>query len=188
MVFRHTRFTLVGAVTLACAFAALPLQAQVASAPELKAAFLLNFVKFTTWPASVSPDGADLTMCVVGDGRVVVALDEVTQGQRVDGRDIVVVALADYDDVRRCQLLYASGLPADREQSLVEATRGRPILTASDSSTFMKRGGVAAFHNVGGRMKFSVNPLAAERAQLRISSRLLSLAVIVKDGYDVQTR
>ena len=179
---------LISVVTLLCALAAVPFQAQVTTAPELKAAFLLNFVKFTTWPESVAPDGADLTMCVVGDERVVVALDEVTEGQRIDGRGIVVAALADQDDVQRCHLLYASGLRAGREQSLVEATRGRPILTASDSSTFMKRGGVAAFHNVGGRMKFSVNPLAAERAQLRISSRLLSLAVIVKDGYDVQTR
>ena len=188
MAFRHTRPTLIGAVTLACAFAALPLQAQVATAPEVKAAFLLNFVKFTTWPASAAPYGADLTMCVVGDGRVVLALDEVTHGQRIDGRGIVVVELADQDDVRRCHLLYASGLRADREQSLVEATRGRPILTASDSSTFMKRGGIAAFHIAGGRMKFSVNPSAAKRAQLRISSRLLSLAAIVKDGNDVQIR
>ena|SRR5688572_15109563 len=188
MAFRHTRPMLIGAFTLAWAFAVLPLQAQVATAPEVKAAYLLNFVKFTTWPAGVAPDGADLTMCVIGDERVLVALDEVTHGQRIEGRGIIVVALADQDDARGCHLVYASGLRADREQSLVDATRGRPILTASDSGTFMKRGGVAAFHIAGGRMKFSVNPSAAERAQLRISSRLLSLAVIVKDGSDVQGR
>ena len=176
------------AVTLACAFAVLPLRAQVATAPEAKAGFLLNFVKFTTWPASVAPDRTDLTICVIGDGRVLIALDLVTLGQRIDGRGIVVAALTDQDDVSRCHLLYASGLPADREQSLVDATRGRPILTASDSSTFMSRGGVAAFHIAHGKMKFSVNPSAAERAQLRISSRLLSLAVIVKDSTDVQVR
>ena len=161
------RKTLIGAVTLACAFAVFPLHAQVATAPEAKAAFLLNFVKFTTWPESVAPDGADLILCVVGDERVVVALDEVTHGQRIDGRGIVVVALDDRDDVLRCHLLYVSGLRGDREQSLVDATRGRPILTASDSSTFMGRGGVAAFHIAGGRMKFSVNPSAAQRAHLR---------------------
>jgi hypothetical protein len=188
MALRHARPTLIGAVALACAFAALPVQAQVATAPELKAAFLLNFVKFTSWPASVAPDGADLTMCVVGDGRVVIALDDVTRGQRIDGRGIVVMALGRGDNAERCHLLYASGLRADQERSLIDATRGRPILTASDSSTFMKRGGVAAFHIAGGRMKFSVNPSAAERAQLRISSKLLSLAVIVKDGGDAQIR
>jgi hypothetical protein len=182
MALRHARPTLIGAVALACAFAALPVQAQVATAPELKAAFLLNFVKFTSWPASVAPDGADLTMCVVG------ALDDVTRGQRIDGRGIVVMALGRGDNAERCHLLYASGLRADQERSLIDATRGRPILTASDSSTFMKRGGVAAFHIAGGRMKFSVNPSAAERAQLRISSKLLSLAVIVKDGGDAQIR
>jgi hypothetical protein len=185
---RHPASMLICTITLACALAALPLQAQVATAPELKAAFLLNFVKFTTWPANVAPAGAALTMCVAGDERVVVALEDVIHGQRIDGRAIVVVALADKDDVRRCHLLYASGLSTEREQSLIDATRGRPILTASDSSTFMKRGGIAAFHVAGGRMKFSVNPSAAERAQLRISSKLLSLAVIVKDGNDAPVR
>ena len=188
MAFRHTRPTLIGAVTLACAVAVLPVQAQVATAPELKAAFLLNFVKFTTWPVSVAPDGADLTMCIVGDGRVVIALDAVTAGQRIDAHGIVVKAMGDHENAQRCHLLYASGLRADQEQNLIDATRGKPILTASDSSTFMKRGGVAAFHVAGGRMKFSVNPSAAERAQLRISSKLLSLAVIVKDGDDAQIR
>jgi hypothetical protein len=188
MALRHHRSSLIGVVTLVCALGGLPVLAQVATAPELKAAFLLNFVKFTSWPASVAPDGANLTMCVVGDGRVVIALDEVTRGQRIDGRGIVVMALADLDDVRRCHLLYASGLRADQEQSLVDTARGKPILTASDSSTFVKRGGVAAFHIEGGRMKFSVNPSAAERAHLRISSRLLSLAVIVKDGDDARIR
>jgi hypothetical protein len=188
MDFRRRRSTLIAALTLAGVLAAVPAYAQVATAPELKAAFLLNFMKFTTWPASVTADGADLRMCVVGDGRVVIALDEVTRGHRIDGRGIVVVALGDQDDVRRCHLLYASGLRSDREKGLIDATRGRPILTASDSSAFMKHGGVAAFHIAGGRMRFSVNPSAAERSQLRISSKLLSLAVIVKDGSDVQNR
>jgi hypothetical protein len=45
----------------------------------------------------------------------------------------------------------------------------------------MAHGGVRPSIVDGGRMRFSVNPTAAERAQLRISSRLLSLAQIVKD-------
>ena len=188
MALRYHRPTLIGIVTLACALGGPPVQAQVATAPELKAALLLNFVKFTSWPASVAPDGRDLTMCVVGDDRVVIALDEVTRGQRIDGRGLVVVALGEKDNAQGCHLLYASGLRADQEQSLIDATRGRPILTASNSSTFMTRGGVAAFYIEGGRMKFSVNPSAAERAQLRISSKLLSLALIVKDGSDVPIR
>ena len=184
----HQRPTLIGIVVLACALAATRVHAQVATAPELKAAFLLNFVKYTSWPASVAPDGVDLTMCVIGDDRVALALDELARGQRIDRRGVIVVALRYQDNAQRCHLLYASGLRADQEQNLIDATRGKPVLTASDSSTFMARGGVAAFHITGGKMKFSVNPSAAERAQLRISSKLLSLAVIVKDGTDGQIR
>jgi hypothetical protein len=44
-----------------------PAHGQVATAPELKAAFLLNFVKFTTWPARTPSGDAKIAMCVVGD-------------------------------------------------------------------------------------------------------------------------
>jgi hypothetical protein len=170
-----------GALVLAGAVAVGPAAGQVATVPELTAAFLFNFVKFTTWPASALPDGVAITMCVIGDNRVESALDRLTDGRTVTGRGIAVARRDDRDDLQGCQLLYSSGLGGDRERRLIEVTRGRPILTASDSDTFLRHGGIAAFHVERGRMRFSVNPTAAERAQLRISSRLLSLAQIVQD-------
>ncbi len=165
-----------------------PALAQQVTAPELKAAFLFNFVKFTTWPVSALPEKATIIMCVLGDGPVASALDVLTKGQRVHNRNIAVVRLGDRDAPSDCHLLYASDLSADSERGLLDAARDKPVLTASDSSSFMQHGGIAAFRIVGGRMRFSVNPSAADRARLRISSRLLSLAVIVKDGDDVENR
>ena len=53
----------------------------------------------------------------------------------------------------------------------------------SDAVDFAARGGIANFFMDGSRMRFAVNPGAASRAQLQISSRLLSLARIVpNDG------
>jgi hypothetical protein len=54
-----------------------------------------------------------------------------------------------------------------------------PILTLSDTADFAERGGIANFFIDDGRLRFSVNPGAATRARLQISSRLLSLAKIV---------
>lgn len=155
--------------------------AQVATAPELKAAFLCNFVKFTTWPATMPAD-TPIRMCVLGDARVARALDELTAGTTVGGRSLTIFRMQSAEAAGDCHLVYASGLDEQAERRLLEITGRLPVLTTSDSRTFMRRGGIAAFHIAGGKMKFSVNPSAAERAQLRISSRLLSLAVIVKDA------
>jgi hypothetical protein len=165
-----------------------PAAGQVATAPELKAAFLLNFVKFTTWPAAALGGEGPIRMCVLGDARVASALDGLTAGQKVAGHPLLVLRMKSEEAAAACHLLYASGLDEEAERRLLELTRRAAVLTTSDSRTFMRRGGIAAFHIADGRMKFSINPAAAERAQLRISSRLLSLAVIVKDAVDAQLR
>ncbi len=43
---------------------------QDVSRSALKAAFLLNFVRFAEWPVSVAPFAAPFTLCVFGDDRV----------------------------------------------------------------------------------------------------------------------
>jgi len=174
-------FRLLVAIALLAAAGTGPAGAQVATAPELKAAFLFNFVRFTTWPADALPAGGPIAICVLGDRPVAQALEDFTRDQHLDGHAIVVRRLRDQDAGRDCHLLYASDLRADREARLIAQTRGAAVLTASDSATFMQRGGIAAFHLAAGRMRFSVNPSAAKRARLQVSSRLLGLAVIVDD-------
>ncbi len=65
--------------------------------------------------------------------------------------------------------------------ALIAALRGRSVLAISDAEDFAKRGGTIQLFLEDGSMKFSVNPQAAERARLHVSSLLLKLAVIVKE-------
>jgi hypothetical protein len=154
---------------------------QDATAPELKAAFLINFVRFTTWPVEALPLGVSLTICVAGDNRVADAIEDLAGRQRLENRKVLVRRVKD-DAVDGCHLLYWSASHVGRGQKLLRTLSGTPVLTVSDSEEFMKFGGIASFFVDNGKMRFAVNPSAAERAQLRISSKLLSLARIVKDG------
>src|SRR5438132_491555 len=52
--------------------------AQTATAPELKAAFLYNFAKFIEWPANSMATGTPLVECVLGDGAVADARENMT--------------------------------------------------------------------------------------------------------------
>ena len=159
------------------------LEAQQASAPQLIAAFLLNFVKFTTWPDASLPAGARIVVCVLDDDRVADALTQITIGKSVGGHPVEVRGTARRSLPGECQVMYASGLDRRRVRKLIHATSGLPILTVGVSSDFAEQGGVAYFFVDRGRMRFAVNTRAADRANLRISSKLLSLARIVRyDG------
>jgi hypothetical protein len=155
---------------------------QAASAAEVKAAYLLNFIRFTTWPSEILADDAPIVTCVSGDDSVADALEDQIRGQRIAGHAISVQRLKRDAALASCHLLYwSSSKDARGHDSLVQSFK-QPILTVSDSPDFAALGGIVNFFIDSGRMRFAVNPAAADRVQLRISSKLLALAKIVKDA------
>jgi hypothetical protein len=154
--------------------------AQDVPAPDLTAAYLLNFVRFTSWPDEALPERAAIVVCVSGDAWVADSLVDLTRGQMVDGHALSIRRSSLDAPLDSCHVVYGAGLDGRRAQALIRATSSLPILTVSDLSDFARRGGVANFFIDDGRLRFAVNPDAAERARLQISSRLLSLARIVR--------
>jgi hypothetical protein len=169
-----------GACVAALLLAAPPVAAQSASAPALTAAFLYNFAKFAEWPDG-APAGA-MTLCVLGDTAVADALDATVQGRTIDGREIAVVRVKP-DRLRTCHLLYVSGVDLRRSQQIIEELKTAPVMTVSDRDRFAESGGIAGLFVEAGKMRFAINLDAALRARLRISSRLLNLAKLVKDDH-----
>jgi hypothetical protein len=148
-----------------------------ASEYEIKAAFLLHFSRFVEWPASAfaSPD-APLFICVLGDDPFGPALEEIVRNERVETHPISVERYQVAGNVDRCHILFVgrSGEPLQRR--ILDQVRGKSILTVSDEEEFTRRGGVIGFVTVNGKVKLQVNRSSAQRADLRISSRLLRLA------------
>ena len=159
--------------------------AQGAVEPALKAAFLYNFVKFAEWPAeAVTSDGA-LKLCVLGDEAVGTALEQTVKDRQVDGHPLTVVRVNADGALSACHVLYVTGLDRRRSAQLIERVKGAPVFTVSDLDAFATFGGVGQLFVENGKMRFALNPASAQRARLRISSKLLALAKLVKDETDV---
>jgi hypothetical protein len=148
--------------------------------PTLKAAFLYNFAKFAEWPAD-APSGA-LTLCVLGDAAVADALEATTKGHAIGSRDIVVSRVKS-GGLHGCHLLYVSGADAKRSAQILDELKGAAVFTVGDRDQFPEAGGIAGFFVDGAKLRFAINVDAAQRARLRISSRLLSLAKLVKEDH-----
>ena len=162
------------------------LAAQSVSAAALKAAFLYNFAKFAVWPADILAPGQRLSLCVVGDDAVADALGQTIKGHTIEGHELAVQVVNADGPIRSCHLLYVDGLDVKRSTQLIEALKGASAFTVSDGDKFAELGGVAQLILENNRMRFAVNIASAQRARLQLSSKLLSLATIVKDGHDVQ--
>jgi hypothetical protein len=155
--------------------------AQAVTQPALKAAFLYNFAKFVEWPGDSSPSGP-LTLCVLDDAAVEDALAQLVNGTAVNGRGVALMRGMRNRSLRICHLVYVSDSDATRATATLDDFKGAPILTVGDGEEFTRSGGMIGLIVEDGRMRFSINPDAAQRAGLKLSSKLLSLAKIVKDG------
>jgi hypothetical protein len=147
--------------------------------PALTAAFLYNFAQFAEWPAHPAPTGP-LTICVLGATAVADALDETVKARTVKDRPVVVSRVR-VDGLGACQVLYVTDLDPKRAQQIINDVKGAPVLTVSDLDRFAQSGGIIGLFIESGKMRFAINVDAAQRAHLRISSRLLNLAKLVKD-------
>ncbi len=150
--------------------------AQDVTEPALKAAFILNFARFTEWPANVVPPTEPLAICVLGDPAVRDELERLAKGRAIAGHRVAVSLVTSAGPKGVCHVLYVSGVTASQASQLVIGLRDLAVLTISDIDGFVPAGGIAQFFFEHGMLRFSVDALAAKRAQLQISSRLLALA------------
>ena len=144
----------------------------------VKAAFIYNFAKFTEWPSL--PDGGFLMICVAGDDAVAAALSETVQGQTVGGHAFDVERSLNSATWKVCHLLYVADTETRRSTAGLTGLKTLPVLTVSDSKGFAQNGGIVELYLETGRMRFAINVTAAERSGLRLNSRLLGLARIVR--------
>lgn len=180
---RTSRKTLLFLLSVACGLgaAAGPARAQgVAPEYEVKAAFLFNFTKFVEWPHSAFGDEhTPLKICVLGEspfGKTLRAL----AGDEVVGRRLLLAHPETLNALETCHVLFVSRSERDRLGSVLAGVRNAPVLTVGDTPGFVDQGGMINFVLEGSKVRFDINQEAAERAGLRISSRLLALAKHVK--------
>jgi hypothetical protein len=176
----HGRLRVAGTALAATLIGASGLTAATAGV-EVKAAFLYNFAKFTEWPAETLPPGKALTLCVVGDSGVADALEQIISGHAIDGRELTVRIVRMDAPVAGCHLLYVSAGELSRGSVVLASLKQLPILTVSDAEGFADAWGIVQLFIENNRIRFVINPKAAERARLRLSSKLLSLARIVRE-------
>jgi len=155
--------------------------AQSPSEYEVKAVFLYNFAKFVEWPPSPPSDANDpFVIGIVGRDPFGEAVEQTLLRKTLNGRALAIKRFRDEQDARGCQILFIGASEKKRLRALLANLRGDPVLTVGDIENFAQAGGVIAFTLEDNRVRFEINTEAAQQAGLRISSKLLSVAKVVK--------
>ena len=156
--------------------------AEPSSEYQVKAAFLFNFAKFVKWPENVVPERSTaFTVCVLGDDLAGPAVEETIAGKTLRDKRIVVKRVAGFETARNCQILFVSGSQGAEPAKTLRGLDGASVLTVGEADQFAERGGIINFKTEDNKIRFEINPDAAKRANLEVSSQLLKLAIIVRD-------
>jgi len=142
---------------------------------RLKAAFLYNFALFTEWPAEV---GSTLNLCVYGRDPFGEELDAL-QGKAVGDRHMVVRRITNLEGLTACQVVFIVGPSGDGIARVLSSLRGATVLTIADAPGASKQGVALNMNVVNKKITFEANLTAARSANVKLSSKLLSLATEV---------
>lgn len=144
---------------------------------QVKGAFLLNFVKFIEWPASAFENqNSPINVCILGEDPFGTTLDKIVEGEAVNGRKVTVDRIKRAPAAKSCQVVFM-----DKPERPELDALGPGVLSVGEGESFTHGGGMIAFVIVDRRVRFRINEAAAERAGLKLSSKLLSVAISVKE-------
>ncbi len=144
----------------------------------LKAAFIFNFIKFTTWPEYKTDDGL-IVMGVLDEDRPACRQIYLLNGRTVQGRGLLRVEILTTEmlplHLQELSLIYlddASTLSDDMLDLLIR----HHVLIISGCRDSLEERAMIALYVDRNRMRFDINRRLAEMAGIHFSSKLLNLA------------
>ena len=151
---------------------------------KVKAAFLLNFINFIEWPEEVLvQSGPDFNIAILGEDPFGSAINTI-DGKPAKGRTIKIKKIAGLqyiEELKKCHIVFVSSSQSEILSEIIEALQDYNVLIVGDTEGFAHMGCMINFTIADKKVRFEVNIGAADRAGLKISSKLLKLATIVAE-------
>ncbi len=149
---------------------------------SVKAAFLVKFLGYAEFPPTSLPDAeSPLVIGVLGSDDVAAELSRMVVGRNINGRAINVRSLKDGSQLGELHLLFISGDEARVAAVLKQAT-SHALLTVTETERGLQLGSVINFKIVDDHVRFDVSLDAAAKNNVKLSSRLLTVAHLVQKG------
>lgn len=161
---------------------------------RVEAAFLVNFLRYTEWPAT-RDEAADPTyrIAVVGPARAAQAVRDVARAAgELHGRRLEVIHVEErqamnggseeIERLRGSHLVFLQGATPGARASVLKAVAGTPVLTVGDTRDFARQGGMFGLVRVGQHLSFEANPDAIQSSGLMVSAKVLKLAHRIRHG------
>lgn len=140
-----------------------------------RAAHLYNFLGYIEWPSrAFALADSPMVIGVVNAESVAAELLLSTVGRNVNGRPVTIRRLRPGESLQDIHLLYIGPGESEQVENMMAQVPQRWTVTVTDEQA----AGVISFRHADGRLRFEVSTAAAERGDFKLSSRLMSVAIV----------
>lgn len=152
-------------------------------APErnIKAASLYKFFGYVEWPGtSFEKPDSPFVVGVVGANAIADELERIAAGRSINRRAVTVRRLKASEPLPEMHMLFVGQDESARLDHLIKRVQQRPVLIVTETAGALGFGSMINFRVVDGRVRFEISLIAAEKSNIRLSSRMLPIAVSVQ--------
>jgi hypothetical protein len=144
---------------------------------DVKAAYLYYFAKFVEWPTRVFiTNNSPIIIGIAGDDPFGPILKKAVSSKMVQNRSIMIYHPKTLSDWQSCHIVFINSSEAGRTAPILEAFEGSHALTVCEKEGAARSKCIISFVMEGGRVQFEVDNKKAEKAGIKISSKLMMVS------------
>jgi hypothetical protein len=153
------------------------MRAQERPTHEIHAAMVYNFIKYVQWPDE--SETGEFVVGVIGDDNVFATLKQWYDGKPKGSKKYVIKKLASPAEANNCHVVYLGKAKSREFDNIKASTTGKSILTVTDGNGLGQKGSCINFKVIDGKLKFELNQGVVSGSNLKISSQLSSMAILI---------
>jgi YfiR/HmsC-like len=144
---------------------------------EVYSMMMVNFVKYVQWPNQAS--GGEFVIGVVGNNEIYNTLNSWHGGKERSGKTYVIKKFNSATDLTACDVVYIDRSKSSDFDAISNKVRGKNTLIITDKAGLGEKGSAINFRTVDNKLKFELNQKAVEASNLKVSSALSSMAIVI---------
>ncbi len=164
------------------AFVAFALVSQITFAQdrplhEIHTMMVFNFTKYVQWPDQDQP--GEFVIGVVGNEDVYKTLSTWYTGKTKGHKTYVIKKFANASEVTDCSVVYIDKSKSGEFEVINTKLKGKGTLVVTDRNGLGSKGSCINFKTVDDKLRIELNQKAIETANLKVSSALTSMAILI---------
>lgn len=140
--------------------------------------FVYNFTKYFEWPQSYK-DG-NFVIGVLGNSSLLSELNTMASTKKVGNQSFEIKPFANAGEITNCHILIVAPNVTTPLSEILSKIKKNSTLLITEKQGFAKQGAAINFVVQNNKPAFELNKTSAEKQDLKVSTNLLSLAILVE--------